>query len=744
MKNIMRCLVTMLFVGTISTQLMAQWVQTDGPYAGKDVLVFASSPSGTSGTNLFVGTREDGIFLSTNNGANWTAVNSGLKKAEWDTTKYGIVNALAINGTNLIAYLNGDIYRSTNNGKNWINAGLQSIVGHVLAYAGTNLFACQGGRIFRSTNNGLNWSFLSSTIKCNIWSFASIPDGIGGTKLFVGTEYEGIFMSTNNGESWTAVNSGLRKASYDTTRYAGIHALAVNGTNIFAGAVNGGVFLSTSNGTTWTDVSTGLTNSVYALAVSGSNLFAGMSGGDVFLSTNNGTSWQKVSNGLRSEAVFDFAICDTNLFAGTEGGGVYLSTNNGSSWTDVNYGMGSSGVSSMIDNPFGPGGTNLFAGTSNGVFFSSNNGTSWKGVNDGLSPGGVSSLAVSSNAAGSNNLFVGTGYDGIYLSTNNGTSWSAVNTGLTNKRVTSLVVDESYIYAGVSFEPNINKSTRTSEHSSFIDISSIYLSTNDGASWIVINTPFIGATITALMANNHNIFVGAPGYGIFRSTDNGTSWIHTDSSLSNIGSFAVIGTAIFAAAVKDNIPGVYLSTNNGANWTVKNTGLQNSSVNALVVSGNNLFAGTYDGGIYLSTNNGTSWTGVSTGLNKSMVFSLAISGSNLFAGTNSGVWRRPLSEMITDVKQSTTQLPEKYSLSQNFPNPFNPSTIIRYSLPSSANVKLTVYDLLGREIATLVNEEQSAGLKEVEWNASAFSSGIYFYKITAGSFVDVKKMLIVK
>ncbi|MFA5834676.1 MAG: T9SS type A sorting domain-containing protein [Bacteroidota bacterium] len=92
----------------------------------------------------------------------------------------------------------------------------------------------------------------------------------------------------------------------------------------------------------------------------------------------------------------------------------------------------------------------------------------------------------------------------------------------------------------------------------------------------------------------------------------------------------------------------------------------------------------------------------------------------------------------------TTQLPAVFVLEQNFPNPFNPSTTISYSLPSSANVKLVVFDLLGREIATLVNEEQSAGWKEVEWNATNVSSGIYFYKLTAGSFIGVKKMLVVK
>jgi polyhydroxybutyrate depolymerase len=97
-----------------------------------------------------------------------------------------------------------------------------------------------------------------------------------------------------------------------------------------------------------------------------------------------------------------------------------------------------------------------------------------------------------------------------------------------------------------------------------------------------------------------------------------------------------------------------------------------------------------------------------------------------------------------EVRIHQAAFPQHFELSQNYPNPFNPSTTIRYSLPSSANVKLCVYDLLGREIATLVNEEQFAGWKEIEWNAKDVSSGIYFYKLMTGNYVEVKKLTVVK
>jgi len=89
-------------------------------------------------------------------------------------------------------------------------------------------------------------------------------------------------------------------------------------------------------------------------------------------------------------------------------------------------------------------------------------------------------------------------------------------------------------------------------------------------------------------------------------------------------------------------------------------------------------------------------------------------------------------------------IPNKYDISQNYPNPFNPATNIRYDLPKNGFVKLVVYDALGREIETLVNEKQSAGVYEVIFNASQYSSGVYFYKLTTDGFSETKKMLMIK
>jgi hypothetical protein len=107
------------------------------------------------------------------------------------------------------------------------------------------------------------------------------------------------------------------------------------------------------------------------------------------------------------------------------------------------------------------------------------------------------------------------------------------------------------------------------------------------------------------------------------------------------------------------------------------------------------------------------------------------------------------SAFTINVNNISSEIPDGYYLYQNYPNPFNPNTIIKYSIPSNvkgdmSNVKLVIYDIIGKEIATLVNEKQSPGTYVVTFDASGLPSGIYLYTITTGDFKESKKMLLIK
>ncbi|MBK9099126.1 MAG: T9SS type A sorting domain-containing protein [bacterium] len=153
--------------------------------------------------------------------------------------------------------------------------------------------------------------------------------------------------------------------------------------------------------------------------------------------------------------------------------------------------------------------------------------------------------------------------------------------------------------------------------------------------------------------------------------------------------------------------------------------------------------------------NGTSWTGsvqVSdtttdvTGLQRPEVGELAGDVAiYAFAGANSlGVYFDNSSWTPSDVSEIPSNIPTEYLLEQNYPNPFNPSTTIKFRIPEGSYVSLKVYNVLGKEIATLVSEEMNAGTYEVNFDASNLSSGVYFYKIESGNFVKTNKMILMK
>jgi len=98
----------------------------------------------------------------------------------------------------------------------------------------------------------------------------------------------------------------------------------------------------------------------------------------------------------------------------------------------------------------------------------------------------------------------------------------------------------------------------------------------------------------------------------------------------------------------------------------------------------------------------------------------------------------------SDIIEVEINPPTKFSLEQNYPNPFNPITKINYSIKNAGLVQIKIYDILGSEVATLVNEEKAAGKYEVNFNSSSLASGVYIYKIQAGSFISSKKMMLLK
>ncbi len=191
--------------------------------------------------------------------------------------------------------------------------------------------------------------------------------------------------------------------------------------------------------------------------------------------------------------------------------------------------------------------------------------------------------------------------------------------------------------------------------------------------------------------------------------------------------------------------GIIKSTNGGVNWVSTYNSAQVFNLQ-FINDNSGWFTKIFpvDGSIMRTKNGGITWyrdTLLSTNMN-SIFFVTPYLG---WAVGDSGVVYKTTSGGNTSVI-NTSEIPDKYSLSQNYPNPFNPSTKINYEIKSPGFVSLKVFDLLGKEVATLVNEKQNAGSYAVDFNSSEFNlpSGIYFYTLNAGEFKETKKMVLVK
>ena len=116
-------------------------------------------------------------------------------------------------------------------------------------------------------------------------------------------------------------------------------------------------------------------------------------------------------------------------------------------------------------------------------------------------------------------------------------------------------------------------------------------------------------------------------------------------------------------------------------------------------------------------------------------------------GSNGAILKTNTAGILTSVDNhddNQKEIPTTFSLSQNYPNPFNPGTVIEYGIPTAAPVELKVFDLLGRELCVLVNKKQQAGTYQIQFDGQNLPAGLYFYRLQAGEFCEIKKMVIVK
>jgi photosystem II stability/assembly factor-like uncharacterized protein len=236
--------------------------------------------------------------------------------------------------------------------------------------------------------------------------------------------------------------------------------------------------------------------------------------------------------------------------------------------------------------------------------------------------------------------------------------------------------------------------------------------------------------------------------GIYKSTDGGANWTG-QGSLADDWRSVCFSDDVTGWVVGDGGK-IKKTTNGGTNWTAQTSGTTVDLKSVSFIDNNNGWA--VGGNPYFSpyqviihtTDGGANWTSQASGVTKAL-YSICMINQNTgwIAGGGGTILRTLTGGNPTSVQENGTQ-PHTFALHQNYPNPFNPSTTINYQLAKTGYVKLTVFDLLGREVATLVNENQSAGNHKITFNAQNSTSGMYFYRLTTGNFTQIMKMTLMK
>ncbi len=653
------------------------------------------------------------------------------------------VSTLAANDSCLFAGTSyHGIYRSTNGGRTWVSSSPELSRKNVLALTivRSHIFAgTEHDGVFRSDDNGESWTqFNNGLVTPKVQVFAVLGD-----RLFAGTTWGGIFISTDLGESWQKSDSGLTGPNVLTFH--------VRGANIFAGT-NGGLFVSTNQGGRWERVGSGLIGaSILGVDFMGARMFAA-GGTVVYMSTDEGISWSTTVLGSRTVFLSGIMHTDSTLFATTFGGGVFSSEDSGKSWKQRNAGLMGRDVYTTLRHD-----SLMFVGTNAGVFASANEGGSWMELNSALVHRGVERLAVSDGK-----IFA-LGWVGAFVTTDRGEHWGLLSPPATFTSPGAIGVSGSNLlisyWRGVSCWPGY------------------------GGGGDTMKVSLGGTRIAAFFASGSRVFA-AGDYGIFKSQDGGSTWARVDSELTRFGSYRALHAAADRVFAGLTMGGVAISTDGGGHWAVTDSGLPEASiiafagstigpfggssegifrfngdreawtdvseglpdrrVSALVGTGESLFAGTSSGMVFLSRDRGTTWSTVNDGALFGVILDLVLDDSCLYVSGAEGVWRRPLSEMISIMGVPPGEIPHAFILHQNYPNPFNPSTTIRYGLPARSHVALTVFNTLGQQVTTLVSGDQDPGYHEIKFDGANLPSGVYFYRMQAGAYTETRKVLLVR
>jgi photosystem II stability/assembly factor-like uncharacterized protein len=658
------------------------------------------------------------ILATNDSGINWEVI------AEFDSMHLNNLSFIDDNigwviGCSVEQPIMGKILKTTDGGHNWDTMYVEYVLGGFSAIQfvdyengwaagkyGGNFGAT--GELLKTTDGGLNWSLVCDSVY-TITNLQFLNSDIGWSKELIGC--------------WGSCHWIIKK--------------------------------TTDGGLNWEDIFTGFSHNGSPLEFFFINTNTGWvkERGNMHKTIDGGLTWLTIAQNTPADAAMHFSDDLNGCIVGNNGG-ILTTLDGGQSWIErstmtlslpllaVDFYDGNIGWVTAIWSD------RWSHDRASGIIYNTNDGgVSWEEqlfIRGGKNYFGI----INDVQAIDNEIAYAVGLN-VYKTTDGGANWNVQSYPEANayNALFFLNADTGFIGSGRGLINN-----------GFDDLAIIYKTADGGLEWDTVFSATVQNTaIGSLFFINNSVgWALCRNYSqtyIYKTTDEGNNWQELAVNDFSLNSICFNNENIGLAVGKDGV--VIRSTDGGFNWdTVYNlyecrfeSVYFIDSGKAIVVGreGNHIFETEGNFGIILLVDDAggvcsikqQSWT---PGLNDVYFLSngtgWAVGDAGTIIKTGEGV------SFVEE--EEIDEIPTDYSLSNNFPNPFNPSTKIRYSVPKTSRVSIKVYDILGNEIETLVKGEKSAGTYELSWYAEKSSSGIYFYRIQAGDFIETKKMMLLK
>ena len=644
------------------------------------------------------------VLNTTNGGMNWTS------RAPYPLS-VDFFGCLMIDENTWLAgrvsdYTAVGIFRTTDRGLNWheiYNTGLNGSIDNFYRYNENTIYALHKFAYLKSTDRGNTWTRKEVSSYPNyLNSIMFLNDSIG----YIGSQDSIILKTTNYGENWFGIN--VHPVSPFT--YFSSVMFKNENTGICVSSEAKGSYRTTNGGINWTH---------YPNQSGRGTFYGDFINIQNYYSTDFGLTWIQ-RNAVDSLGYFiTFADSNTCYSTYVEGNHIWKSTNKGVNFSKISRNYFPESKDFTICNR-----NKLFVITRQQIFRSTNFGDDFQQVYSN-NQYYLSFIDFSDSLKG-----IAVGSEGkILLTTNGGNTWLPKTVGSSGKLGVNYMNNKIVIQ-----DSAINK---------------IYISENSGATWdsVQINND---VPKTMKFVNENTGYMSSiytyPKTALYKTTNGGYNWQFIKNISTTFIEFNNNDIGIVSA-----LPFYFRTTNGGISWDSLTYPYAPSGFYALsakYVSPQTVYVTGLYGRIFKSTDGGVNWqeqkaySGLQNSLTKidffDTVYGMAHRQEGVLLRTKTG------GEINVGIKQISNEVPEGFYLGQNYPNPFNSITSVKFQIINSGIVVLKVFDILGREVKTLVNEYKQPGTYQVSFYAEGLSSGIYFYRIETNNFISTKKCVLLK